>query len=167
MPATTERIQAGASTSSGDTALEFRWTVKPRWIQDFYDIYTKHRNGSVFILCPRRGSLCPLTATSTPLFLSHVVWGVWSMRNTTRALATVSACTINSSWRGNGVGGGTQLVGRLTWAQVMISQSVSSSPVSGSVLTAQSLELLRILCLPLLLPLSCSGSVSLSKISKR
>ena len=33
-----------------------------------------------------------------------------------------------------------QLVECLTSAQVMISQSVSSSPVSGSVLTAQSLE---------------------------
>ena len=33
-----------------------------------------------------------------------------------------------------------QLAGRLTSAQVMISPSVGSSPVSGSVLTAQSLE---------------------------
>ena len=33
-----------------------------------------------------------------------------------------------------------QSVGRPTSAQVVISQSVSSSPVSGSVLTAQSLE---------------------------
>ena len=33
-----------------------------------------------------------------------------------------------------------QLVKSLTSAQVMISQSVSSSPASGSVLTAQSLE---------------------------
>ena len=33
-----------------------------------------------------------------------------------------------------------QSVKRLTSAQVMISQSASSSPVSGSVLTAQSLE---------------------------
>ena len=33
-----------------------------------------------------------------------------------------------------------QSVKRLTSAEVMISQSVSSSPVSGSVLTAQSLE---------------------------
>ena len=33
-----------------------------------------------------------------------------------------------------------QLVRHLTSAQVMILQSVSSSPVSGSVLTAQSLE---------------------------
>ena len=33
-----------------------------------------------------------------------------------------------------------QLVKHLTWAQVMISQFLSSSPASGSVLTAQSLE---------------------------
>ena len=49
-------------------------------------------------------------------------------------------------------------------AQVMISWFVSSSPASGSVLTAQSLELLWILCLllSLHLPLSCSVSFSLS-----
>ena len=35
---------------------------------------------------------------------------------------------------------GAQSVERLTSAQVMISQSVSSSPASGSVLMAQSLE---------------------------
>ena len=33
-----------------------------------------------------------------------------------------------------------QPVKRVTWAQVMISQSVSSSPASGSVLTAQGPE---------------------------
>ena len=33
-----------------------------------------------------------------------------------------------------------QSLERLTWAQVMISWSMSSRPVSGSVLTAQSLE---------------------------
>ena len=42
-----------------------------------------------------------------------------------------------------------QSVKHPTSAQVMISLFVSSSPASGSVLTAQSLELLRILCLPL------------------
>ena len=36
----------------------------------------------------------------------------------------------------------TQLVKRPTSAQVMISRSMSLSPLSGSVLTAQSLELL-------------------------
>ena len=45
----------------------------------------------------------------------------------------------------------TQSVGRPTPAQVMISRSVSSSPASGSVLTAQSLE-----------PVSDSVSPSLS-----
>ena len=45
--------------------------------------------------------------------------------------------------------GGAQSVGHLTSAQVMISRFVSSSPASGSVLTARGLELLRILCLAL------------------
>ena len=47
------------------------------------------------------------------------------------------------------------------------SQFVGSSPASGSVLTAQSLELLQVLCPPLSLPLPCSCSVSLplSKIN--
>ena len=53
-----------------------------------------------------------------------------------------------------------QSVERLTLAQVMISGSVSSSPVSGSVLTAQSLEPVQILCLPLSLALPRSCSVS-------
>ena len=52
-----------------------------------------------------------------------------------------------------------QSVKRLALAQVMISPSVSSSPTSGSVLTAWSL--LQILCLPLSLTLPCSCSVSL------
>ena len=46
-----------------------------------------------------------------------------------------------------------QSVRRPTSAQVMISQSVSSSPTSGSVLITRSL--LLILCLPLSLPLPC------------
>ena len=46
-----------------------------------------------------------------------------------------------------------QSVGRLTSNQVMISQSMSSSPASGSVLTAQSLE-----------PVSDSVSPSLSDL---
>ena len=45
-----------------------------------------------------------------------------------------------------------QSVERPTSAQVMISRFVGSSPTSGSVLTAQSLELLWILCLPLSVP---------------
>ena len=54
-----------------------------------------------------------------------------------------------------------QSVERLISAQVMISQFAGSSPALGSVLTAQSLEL-RILCLPLSLPLPDSCSVSVS-----
>ena len=59
-----------------------------------------------------------------------------------------------------------QLVKCLTSARVMISQFVSLSPTSGSVLTAQSWKLLQILCLPLSLHLPHSCSVSLSKINK-
>ena len=54
-----------------------------------------------------------------------------------------------------------------TSAQVMISPSLSLSPVSGSGWMARSLELLPILCLPLSLPLPRSCSVSVSKINKR
>ena len=56
-----------------------------------------------------------------------------------------------------------QSVEHLTSPQVMISQFVGSNPVSGTVLTAQSLEpaLLRILCLPLSLLLSRSLNLSL------
>ena len=50
-----------------------------------------------------------------------------------------------------------------TSAQVVISPFVSSSPVWSSVLTAPSLELPRILCLPLSLPLPCSHTLSLSQ----
>ena len=46
-----------------------------------------------------------------------------------------------------------QSVKHPTSAQVMISQFVSSSPSSGSVLTLRAWNLLRILCLPLSLPL--------------
>ena len=56
---------------------------------------------------------------------------------------------------------GAQSVERPTWAQVKISRIVGSSPASGSVLTAQTPELLRILRLPLSLPLPCLCSVSL------
>ena len=60
-----------------------------------------------------------------------------------------------------------QLVERLTLAQVMISWFMSSSPMSGSVLTALSLELLWILCLPLSAPpIVHTLSLSLSKINK-
>ena len=65
-----------------------------------------------------------------------------------------------------------QSVERPTLAQVMISWFVGSSPASGSVLTAQSLEPASILCLLLSLPLSlcispaCVLSLSLSLKNK-
>ena len=61
-----------------------------------------------------------------------------------------------------------QSIKRLTSAQVMISQFVSSSPASGSVLTAQSLEPASHSVSPSLsLPLPCSCCVFLSqKINK-
>ena len=55
-----------------------------------------------------------------------------------------------------------QSVERQSSAQVMISRFVSSSPSSGSVLIAQSLELLQILCLPLFPSPTYSLSLSLS-----
>ena len=61
-----------------------------------------------------------------------------------------------------------QLVKHVTLAQVMISQFVGSSPASGSVLTAQSLELASDSVSPFLsLSLPHSHSVSLSKISTK
>ena len=58
-----------------------------------------------------------------------------------------------------------QLVKHLTKAQVMISQFMNLSPALGSVLTAQSLKLLQILCLlSLSLPHLHSVSLSLSKL---
>ena len=61
-----------------------------------------------------------------------------------------------------------QSVERPTSAQVMVSGSVGLSPVSGSVLTAQGLELLQILCLPLSpsAPHSCSRSLSKKQFHK-
>ena len=58
-----------------------------------------------------------------------------------------------------------QSVERLTSAQVVISQSVSSSPALGSVLTARAWSLLQILCLPLSLPLP-AHALSLSLRNK-
>ena len=55
---------------------------------------------------------------------------------------------------------------RPTSAQVMISRLVSSSPTSGSVLTAQGLETASDSLSPLSLLLPCSHPVSLSKINK-
>ena len=66
---------------------------------------------------------------------------------------------------------GAQLVERPTLAQVMTSRLVSSSPVSGSVLTAQSLEPASdsvSLSLSLSLPSSTHAlSLSVSKINKK
>ena len=59
-----------------------------------------------------------------------------------------------------------QSVERLTSALVMISRFTSSSPASGSVPTAQSLELLRILGLPLSLCPSPARVLSLSLSQK-
>ena len=62
-----------------------------------------------------------------------------------------------------------QSVGRLTLAQVMISQFVSSSPTWGSVLTDQSLEpALDSVCASLSAPplLALCLSLSLSKINE-
>ena len=58
-----------------------------------------------------------------------------------------------------------QLVKHPTSVQVMISWFVGSSPASGPVLTAQSLELLRIL-VSLSPPLACLLSVSVSLENK-
>ena len=58
----------------------------------------------------------------------------------------------------------TQLVERLTLAQVMISRLVGLSPASGSVLTAQSLEPASdSVCVSLSLPLPYCHSVSVSQ----
>ena len=78
----------------------------------------------------------------------------WSMNFVYQVLV------IQSYTRGSWV---AQLVKHLTSAQVMISQFLSSSPVSGSVLTAQSLEpAWDSVSPPLSLPLPCLCSVSFS-----
>ena len=59
-----------------------------------------------------------------------------------------------------------QSVKHPTWAQVMISQFVSSSVMSGSVLTAQSLKTASDSLSPFFSASPCSHSVSLSKINK-
>ena len=56
-----------------------------------------------------------------------------------------------------------QSVEHSTLAQIMILWFMGSSPVSGSVLTAQSLELLQILCIPLSLSLPCLHHLSVSQ----
>ena len=59
-----------------------------------------------------------------------------------------------------------QSVGRLTSAQVVISRSVSLSPASGSVLTAQSLEPVSDSVSPSLSASPPACALSLSKINK-
>ena len=59
-----------------------------------------------------------------------------------------------------------QSVKHLTSAQVMILWFVSSSSTLGSVLTAQSLELLQILCVSLCPSLTPALPLSPSKINK-
>ena len=85
----------------------------------------------------------PVSSLVCTIFLSaenrNVVWGAWV----------------------------AQSVKRPTSAQVMISRLVSSSPASGSVLTAGSLEPVSDYVSPSLsLPLSHSRSVSLAKINQ-
>ena len=58
---------------------------------------------------------------------------------------------------------GAQSVERPTWAQLMISRFAGSSLARGSVLTARSLELLGIRCLPLSLPLPHLRARALSR----
>ena len=70
-------------------------------------------------------------------------------------LQVFKMCVLGGTWV-------AQSVECPTWAQDRISQFVGSSPASGSVLMAQSLEPLQILCLPLSLPLPRSFSFSLS-----
>ena len=69
-----------------------------------------------------------------------------------------TSCLIKIKGRGTWM---AQLVKCPTAPQVMISQSMGSSPASGFALTAQAWSLLQILWLPLSLPLPCSRSVSL------
>ena len=59
-----------------------------------------------------------------------------------------------------------QLVKGPTSAQVMTSRFIGSSPASGSLLTAQSLEPASVLCLPLSLCPYPAHALSLSKINK-
>ena len=78
-----------------------------------------------------------------------------------RTLVATRSVHIQMTWDG-----GTwvaRLVDHPAWAQVMISQFVSLSPTSGSLLSVQGL--LQILCPPISLPLPCSCSLPLLKIN--
>ena len=79
-------------------------------------------------------------------------------------MKTLKILILRDAWVGNSVG-------CLSWAQVMISQSMSSSPASGSMLTAQSLgpasdSVSPSLSAPPLLELSLSLSLSKINIKK-
>ena len=76
-------------------------------------------------------------------------------------MSIAASLTTAKIWKQPGARG-AQSVKRWTLAQVTISRSVGSSPASGSVLTAQSLEPASDSVSPLSLPLSHSNSVSLS-----
>ena len=105
---------------------------------------------------PVSGSV--LTAQSLEPALDSVSPSLSLCPSSARALS-LSLSRINS--RGTWV---AQSVKGPTSAQVMISQFMSSSPVSGSVLTAQSLEPASDSVSPSLsLLLSCSHAVSLSQ----
>ena len=71
-------------------------------------------------------------------------------------------CRLKETVQGTWVAQSVKCLGS---AQVVISQSVGSSPTSGSALTAQHLELLRLLCLPLCPSPSHALTLSLSKIN--
>ena len=106
-----------------------------------------------------QGEGTPLRVTLTPPCLLHST----SNKHWLQVCSGQGALpqTGNAAMRGKVVRGAwvAQSVKCLTSAQVMISQSMSSSPASGSVLTAWSL--FQIMCLPLSLDLPRSCSVSL------
>ena len=95
------------------------------------------------------------------LFMEVCLWSVSLLRQLERSSFKLQN---GSTWV-------AQSVKRLTSAQSMISQLVSSSPTSGFALTAQSLEPAWFLSLPLsALPCSrlhvCARCISFSKIKK-
>ena len=97
------------------------------------------------LLCP---DLPPQTLVNDALALSH---GHTSYSRNLGIMNSHHREQVGGTWV-------AQPVEHPTSAQVMISQLVGSSPASGSVLTARSLELLQVLCLPLSLPLPHSHS---------
>ena len=91
--------------------------------------------------------------------LTHLraLWfGIMFMKYLLHLLIFLKKCLFRGAWV-------AQLVERPTSAQVTISRFVSSSPVSGSVLMAQSLEPVSDSVSPSLSAPPCSCSVSLSQ----